>query len=279
MGIRVELYSATTLPSMAQLKSALKAALLPIRAAGANFFRPFHDDTVIWKAAQICFTELVAGDYLEFGVFRGDSFIQAFNSIRHVYQWYTGQNVHSPQQRVKAREIRDNMRFFAFDSFRGLPEPKGLDRHSRDFAEGQFACTSRAFLNRLKRNGVDLSKVVAVPGWFEDTCTEETIKKHRMSAASIVHIDCDLYESTRIVLKFVEPLLVDGTVLIFDDWYCFRANPVWASSVRSASGLSQSQTGRSRNTRKKARGGTALSQTVGACEQVTLEIKHWGRAR
>jgi O-methyltransferase len=210
---------------MSHLKSALKAALLPIRTAGATFFRPFHDETVVWKAAQICFSELVAGDYLEFGVFRGDSFIQAFKTIRHVYGWYEANTGHSSQQRGKAREIRDRMRFFAFDSFRGLPAPKGLDRHSRDFTEGQFACSANAFLNRLKRNAVDLGKVVAIPGWFEDTCTEETIKKYHMNAASIVHIDCDLYESTKIVLKFIEPLLVDGTVLIFDDWFCFRGNP------------------------------------------------------
>ena len=26
-------------------------------------------------------------------------------------------------------------------------------------------------------------------------------------------------------LRFVGPLLTDGTVIVFDDWYCYRGNP------------------------------------------------------
>jgi O-methyltransferase len=43
-----------------------------------------------------------------------------------------------------------------------------------------------------------------------------------MKKAAIIHVDCDLYASAKIALEFVKPLLVDGTVIIFDDWYCFR---------------------------------------------------------
>ena len=39
--------------------------------------------------------------------------------------------------------------------------------------------------------------------------------------AGVIHIDVDLYSSTVEVLEFIEPLMVYGTVLIFDDWYCF----------------------------------------------------------
>ncbi|HEX5483538.1 MAG TPA: TylF/MycF/NovP-related O-methyltransferase [Terriglobia bacterium] len=129
------------------------------------------------------------------------------------------------RHRAKASEIWNKMRFFAFDSFCGLPDPRGVDRSSADFAEGQYSVTLQDFVNNLKHGKVDLSKVAAIPGWFEDTCKPKTIENHRIRSASIVHIDCDLYESARVVLKFVEPLLLDGTILIFDDWYCFRGNP------------------------------------------------------
>ena len=43
----------------------------------------------------------------------------------------------------------------------------------------------------------------------------------RMPKVGMVHIDVDLYSSTMEVLEFIKPLLVVGTVLIFDDWYCF----------------------------------------------------------
>ena len=44
-----------------------------------------------------------------------------------------------------------------------------------------------------------------------------------MPKVGIVHIDVDLYSSTVEVLEFVRPLLVKGSILIFDDWYCSSA--------------------------------------------------------
>ena len=35
-------------------------------------------------------------------------------------------------------------------------------------------------------------------------------------------IDCDLYSSTRDVLRFIEPLLAEECILIFDDWNCYN---------------------------------------------------------
>ena len=40
--------------------------------------------------------------------------------------------------------------------------------------------------------------------------------------ASVVYVDCDLYESTRDVLAFIAPFLRDGTVICFDDFYNYR---------------------------------------------------------
>src|SRR3989442_413196 len=41
----------------------------------------------------------------------------------------------------------------------------------------------------------------------------------------VVHIDCDLYESARVVLGWLEPVLATGSVLIFDDWFSFENEP------------------------------------------------------
>ena len=38
----------------------------------------------------------------------------------------------------------------------------------------------------------------------------------------MLHIDVDLYSSTKELLKFAQPLLVNGSVILFDDWYCFK---------------------------------------------------------
>ena len=50
-------------------------------------------------------------------------------------------------------------------------------------------------------------------------------KKLDLGKAAIVMIDCDLYSSTKEVLKFITPLLVDGSILIFDDWYAYKGSP------------------------------------------------------
>jgi O-methyltransferase len=41
----------------------------------------------------------------------------------------------------------------------------------------------------------------------------------------VIWVDCDLYESTVPVLDFITEYIQDGTVIIFDDWYSFRADP------------------------------------------------------
>ena len=40
-----------------------------------------------------------------------------------------------------------------------------------------------------------------------------------------MHLDCDLYESTREALEYASPALQDGAMLMFDDWFHYRANP------------------------------------------------------
>jgi O-methyltransferase len=40
-----------------------------------------------------------------------------------------------------------------------------------------------------------------------------------------VWIDCVLYESARCVLEFIRPLLQNGTVLMFNDFYRFKGHP------------------------------------------------------
>lgn len=44
-------------------------------------------------------------------------------------------------------------------------------------------------------------------------------------AIALLHVDCDLYESTRDVLEGVAPALQDGAVILFDDWFHYRGHP------------------------------------------------------
>ena len=65
-------------------------------------------------------------------------------------------------------------------------------------------------------------KIKLVKGWFNETLTEKTKTELEIKSAAIVYIDCDYYESTVPCLEFVTDLLVDGSILIFDDWWIFK---------------------------------------------------------
>lgn len=182
--------------------------------------------TLIEKAARFIANDKIPGDYLEFGVFRGDSFCKAYEAINTTFERRVATHFNaSPEDSQQRRAIWENVRYFAFDSFQGLPELEGVDKNTEDFAAGQYAASVDEFRANISGRGVDLERVVCVPGWFEDTCTPETIEKYQMKQASVIWVDCDLYSSAAAVLEFVTPLLQDGTVIIFDDWFAYRGNP------------------------------------------------------
>lgn len=66
---------------------------------------------------------------------------------------------------------------------------------------------------------VPRSDYAVIPGWFDETLTADLAKK--VGPAAVVWVDCDLYSSTVPVLRFIAPLIQNGTLLVFDDYYCF----------------------------------------------------------
>lgn len=108
--------------------------------------------------------------------------------------------------------------FFAFDSFEGLPATNPVD--DGVFQEGEFSTSVDEFVRLVKgMSGRKIEKKSIVKGFYRDSLTVEL--QGRLPKVGVVHIDVDLYSSTVEVLQFIKPLLVVGTVLIFDDWYCF----------------------------------------------------------
>ena len=183
-------------------------------------------EDLFYKAGIFIATDKIEGDYLEFGVFSGSSFVSAYHLIENAYRYSNMPSIWNTQQDcIEMQKLWEKMRFIAFDSFQGLPKPKGIDALSSDFAEGKFSNSEGSFMSNISTKGVPSERVVIVPGWFHETLNENTRKKYDIKHAAIVHIDSDLYESAKLVLNFIKPLLVDGTIIIFDDWYNFKGNP------------------------------------------------------
>jgi hypothetical protein len=174
----------------------------------------------LYTAASFVAWNQIEGDYLEFGVYRGDSFATAYRAIHDQRRLQASLPDNSPERQLW---LQTRPRFFAFDSFSGLPEGPGV-RHA-DYAPGAYACSQKEFTSNIAAFSVDLRDVVVVPGFYNETLNRRTKEQHAMRRAAIVMIDCDLYESTMPVLEFLTDLVGQGTILIFHDWFRFRGSP------------------------------------------------------
>lgn len=126
-----------------------------------------------------------AGFVAEFGVNTG-------GSINHLAKRLAGQSVHG------------------FDSFEGLPE----NWSGNNFVKGEFARGGR--LPKVRPN-VRLHR-----GWFEETLP--AFLATEPGPAALLHVDCDLYSSTRTILDVLTPAIVPGTVIVFDEYFNY---PGW----------------------------------------------------
>jgi len=108
--------------------------------------------------------------------------------------------------------------FYAFDSFEGLP--KTNLQEDGIFKTGEFSTPQSDFIKIVRhKTGIDLDANHIIKGFYSESLTTEL--QMRMPKVGMVHIDVDLYSSATQVLEFIKPLMVEGTVIIFDDWYCF----------------------------------------------------------
>ena len=134
------------------------------------------------------------GHYLEFGVSRGTSMACAYHALR------------------KEGVASDGL--VGFDSFEGMP----AESSGQGWAPGQFHSTIDATRGYLRKNGVDLSRVHLVQGWFKDTLNDRTRDRLSISRASLIMVDCDIYSASKEALDFCAPLIGNYAVVMFDDW-------------------------------------------------------------
>lgn len=179
--------------------------------------------SVLDNALGIQMVNQVEGDYLEFGVFRGDRLTQAYESAVFLANYVNSRK--DPYLAKMSAKNLEQMRFFGFDSFEGLPKANAIDiaqGQEEWIGEGGFNAGLDEVKKLLPKKGLESGRIQLVKGWFNETCTDETKQEHAIKAAAIVYVDCDYYESAVPALEFVTDLLVDGSIIIFDDWFLFK---------------------------------------------------------
>ena len=171
-------------------------------------FRPLSSGApeAIWRGFEMAkdLNPHNPGDYYEFGLFGGYTF------------WVA-------QQACQQLNILDT-NFYGFDSFRGLPPIEGIDKTDNLFFEGQFACSKAELVKNLNKKGIDWSRTEVIEGFFSESLTEDLKKRLGLKEVGVAFIDCDLYSSTKDVLNWLNSLLKDRSILIFDDWCAFGEN-------------------------------------------------------
>lgn len=157
----------------------------------------------------------VQGSYMEFGTFQGQSI---------AYAYHEREKIRERNRQSTRSGVRD---IFAFDSFSGIGGVTS-EEATGPFRNGDYSASLQDFEKYLISRGVDLKSIQIIPGFFQNTLTKklqtQILKKNPVAA--VVNIDSDIYEPAKLALDFIKPMLVQGTVVLFDDWYSFALHPM-----------------------------------------------------
>ena len=137
-------------------------------------------------------TKGLRGDWAECGVFKGSTSLIMAEYSRRCGLVQPGCKVH------------------LFDSFEGLADPASADTGT-NMVKGDYLGTE----DEVRRNLAEYDCFVYHRGWIPDRFKDVADKKF-----SFVHIDVDFFEPVRDSLDFFLPRMVNGGVVVLDDYGC-----------------------------------------------------------
>lgn len=182
-----------------------------------------HDDEVVYnqsnrqiekyrffvKAFDFLKDQRIRGDYHEYGCHRARTFRMALTEAR--------------------RHELDQMKFFAFDSFEGLPQATSDPSHALWKTQGALTTSEDDFRGMIDAHGIYADRVETVKGFYDETLNAERRQAFldNEDKIGLVNVDCDLYESAVPVFQFIEPLLQEGTLIYIDDLFVgYKGSPM-----------------------------------------------------
>lgn len=105
-------------------------------------------------------------------------------------------------------KLKPEETIYGFDCFEGLPET-----WRTGYESGCFKVDSLPDVE---------SNVQLIKGLFQETLPG--FRKNHQEVCSFIHIDCDLYSSTKYVLEELKEQIVAGTIIVFDEYFNY---PGW----------------------------------------------------
>ena len=158
------------------------------------------------RAFDFIYNNKIKGDYFEFGVHKARTFRFALREsiIKNIF-----------------------MDFYAFDSFKGLPDYGTNKLENPFYLPGGLNTSKKYFLNLCKKFSTK-RKINIIEGYYENTLDKNLIKKFKSKKikCSMINIDCDLEKSVKSCLEFSLKFISNGTILYIDDYYnSYKGDP------------------------------------------------------
>lgn len=192
-----------------------------------SLYSKYRSFTMIPEEAFVLNLELcnkftnIKGDYIECGVWRGG------------------------MSAAIAEILPPSKRIHLFDSFEGLPEAKEID--GKEALSWQQDVNSPHYYNNCASEEQFVIESMALAkctnyktyrGWFDQTLSE-----YSGNQIGILRLDGDWYESIMVCLQHLYPKVVNGGVIVLDDYYtwdgCAKAVHDYLSHSKSPSRIYQ----------------------------------------
>ncbi|ANY78231.1 hypothetical protein BB934_08290 [Microvirga ossetica] len=167
----------------------------------------------LYQASKYVAERQLPGDFVECGVWRGGSSLLAALTLRNLDK-PKGSLFRKPKPR----------RFWLYDTYEGMTAPTAADID-------MGGNTAKGYMEQFGDDGrwcyadlADVRNTFASNGFSEDQVrlikgdVLQTLQTHIPEKISILRLDTDWYESTKMELEVLYPRLVRGGILIIDDY-------------------------------------------------------------
>ena len=180
--------------------------------SGFNISNVFFWDQIFSYLSK---DNIIFDSIVECGVGRGRSLL----TINQLLQIYLKTKIFN----FEGTQFDEIVKVFGLDSFEGFPEPTKFDDSFRKPLKGEWSKSpsgkykyNQDFIKDIFNNAfVSQDNLELIEGFFEQSAFNLRDKNLRIG---ILHLDGDLYESTKAPLEHLSESVVKGGFIVFDDF-------------------------------------------------------------
>jgi len=164
----------------------------------------------LYQSINYVINNNIQGDFVECGIFKGGSAMMMAYML------------------AKKSESEKNQKIWMYDTFEGMANASKYDENidnqkafieldkikKKENSNDIWAYSSLNYVkNNLKKTNINENNLIYIKG-----LVEETLHKSKPEGIALLRLDTDFYESTKIELELLYPLLKKGGILIVDDY-------------------------------------------------------------